>query len=87
MYLPNHLHHGQDVTQWIFKQIKTSLDLQIFFKTDCLTKAKEPSLLYYFTCTCGENRWIHAFHKGLSAKVNANSLYKDLNSDYWFYFL
>ena len=45
---------------------------------------KQPSLPYYVQ---RENRWIHPFPKGISAKWNLNSLVQSLNSGHWFHFL
>ena len=52
-----------------------------FLKIVWLTKAKEPSLPYYFLIA-GRRREIHAFHKGISAIRNANSFVQDLNLDF-----
>ena len=58
-----------------------------FSKTGCLTKDKEPNLLYYLPIAGGENRWIHAFPKEISAKWNANSSTQELNSSCKFHLL
>ena len=56
---------GQDMTQGqFFKRSLSGLNSEFsFFKTSCLTKAKELSLSYYFTHSWRENNWIHTFPK------------------------
>ena len=46
--------------------------------------ARELSLCNYLHIAGGEgeNRWIHAFFKGISAKCNSSSLVQDLHSKY-----
>ena len=52
----------------------------LFFKTGCLTKAKEVNRIYVPTAE-GEE------FKGIRAKWSANSFVEDLNSGYQFHFL
>ena len=70
----------------IFKRSTAGLISEFFFsKTGCLTKAKESILHYNLrTAGVGENRWIHAFLKGMRTKWNAFRLIQDLNSDSFF---
>ena len=49
-----------------------------FNLTGCLTKTKEPSLLYYLLVA----ESIHAFLKSIYAKWNANNLIQYLNTGY-----
>ena len=50
-------------------------------KTNCCTKIKESSLLYYLPNSRKKNIWIRMFPNYMSAIWNANSLVQDLNSD------
>ena len=58
------------MTRGIFLKWSTaSLKSEFYFTwTDCITKAKVPSLSFYFIHNHKENKWIHAFPKGISIK-------------------
>ena len=72
------LSHKYYATQSLFKQSKASLNLEFsIFLTDCLIKAKEPSLLYKISLARVGSIWIHAL--GIRMKWNANRLVQDLN--------
>ena len=53
---------------------KRWFEFKVFLFFDCLTIAKEPSLLYYLPIAGEENRWIYVFFKDISTNWNANSL-------------
>ena len=72
-------------TRSIFKQSKTGLN-SFFFLWDWLSyqslgRKSLPKLWVE------ENKWIHAFLKGISTKWNINNLVLDLNSGCQFHFL
>ena len=50
-----------------------------FSLAGCLTKAKEPNLLYYLPIAGEENQLIQTYLEDISAKWNANSLVWDFN--------
>ena len=85
MHLSNNSHHRQDAKQGqLLSRVRLVWKFS-FSEISCLTKAKEPSLLYYLFK--GEKRRNRASLKGISTKWNTNSLIQVLNLDYQFNFL
>ena len=71
----------------MFKGSKDAFWIQSFSfsLTSCLTKAKEPSLPYYFIHCKGENRWIPTFPKSNRETQTTSSRIWNWNSDFIFY--
>ena len=69
MYLPELSATFRLSHKVILKRIKAGL-YRVSFKTNCDTNAKN----YLPIAGVRNNRWIHAFPKGINVKLNANSL-------------
>ena len=68
-------------TRSVFKRSLTGLNSEFSFsKTSCLTKAEEPSLLYYFPIAGGRMIGFIPFPRVLVLCENAIILVQDLNS-------
>ena len=84
MYLPNNLHHLQDVTGSIFEWSATGLNLEFYFSwTGCYTKVKELTLSYYLPIAWAKIVGFIPFARVLGLCENANSLIQGLNSGHY----